>query len=77
MSTDEEAREPGEPGGAAVEGVGPPAIVIEGAAVVAAGLVSVGVMLWGLGQEVQTPAWAVAGLVGLLASFGYAIMRIR
>ena len=74
MSTDEEAREPG---GAAVEGVGPPAIVIEGVAVVAAGLLSVGVMLWGLGQEVQTPAWAVAGLVGLLASFGYAIMRIR
>lgn len=62
---------------AAVAGVGPPAIVIEGVAVVAAGLFSVGVMLWGLGQEVQTPAWAIAGLVGLLASFGYAIMRIR
>jgi hypothetical protein len=77
MSTNEQVREPDEPGGAAVVGVGPAAIVIEGAAVVAAGLVSVGVMLWALGQEVQAPVWAVAGLVGLLASFGYAIMRIR
>jgi hypothetical protein len=75
MSTDEQAGVNG--AGAAFPGAGPPALIIEGVAVVAAGLISVGVMLWGLGQETQAPAWAVAGLLGLLATWAYAIMRIH
>lgn len=75
MSTDEQAGVAGAE--ASFAGAGPPALVIEAAAVVVAGVISVGVLLWGLGQEVQAPLWAIGGLVGLLATWAYAIMRIQ